>query len=61
VLFSQSSKATKRTELIIFIRPQIIRDGVDASSIAEEIRTKMRGKLGAGPEPVDSAWGRSSH
>ncbi|HUB65645.1 MAG TPA: type II secretion system protein GspD, partial [Methylocella sp.] len=32
-----------RTELIIFIRPQIIRDGVDASNVAEELRSKMRG------------------
>jgi general secretion pathway protein D len=61
VLFSQSNITTKRTELIIFIRPQIIRDGVDAASIAEELRTKLRGKLGAGPEPVPSSWGRSSH
>ncbi len=36
-----------RTELIIFIRPQIIRDGVDASVVAEELRAKMRGdKIG---------------
>jgi general secretion pathway protein D len=61
VLFSQSNITTKRTELIIFIRPQIIRDGVDAAAIAEELRTKLRGKLGAGPEPVPSSWGRSSH
>ncbi len=33
----------QRTELIIFIRPQIIRDGVDASFIAEELRSKMKG------------------
>ena len=32
-----------RTELIIFIRPQIIRDGADASMVAEELRAKMRG------------------
>ena len=61
ILFSQSSVATKRTELIIFIRPQIIRDGVDAAAIAEELRSKLRGKLGAGPEPVSSAWTKSSH
>jgi general secretion pathway protein D len=61
ILFTHSTKATKRTELIIFVRPQIIRDGVDAASIAEELRSKLRGRLGAGPEPVDSAWGRSSH
>lgn len=48
ILFSHSSNTAKRTELIIFIRPQIIRDGVDAYSIAEELRTKMRGKLGMG-------------
>ena len=32
-----------RKGLIIFIQPQIIRDGVDASNIAEELRSKMRG------------------
>jgi general secretion pathway protein D len=32
-----------RTELIIFIRPQIIRDSVDAHFVAEELRTKLRG------------------
>ncbi len=45
ILFSHSTKTVKRTELIIFIRPQIIRDGVDAYSIAEELRTKLRGTL----------------
>ncbi len=38
-----TAKSTQRTELIIFIRPQIIRDGVDASRVAEELRSKMRG------------------
>jgi general secretion pathway protein D len=45
-LIGSNSKATQRTELIIFIRPQIIRDGVDAMHVAEELRTKLRGKLG---------------
>jgi len=45
-LIGSNSKATQRTELIIFIRPQIIRDGVDAMRVAEELRTKLRGKLG---------------
>jgi general secretion pathway protein D len=36
-----------RTELIIFIRPQIIRDGVDAHFVAEEMRSKLRGTAGA--------------
>jgi general secretion pathway protein D len=51
--FSNSNrKAIQRTELIIFIRPQIIRDGVDASFIAEELRSKMRGdKVGSDRPP----------
>ena len=41
--FGTSGKSDARTELIIFIKPQIIRDGVDASMVAEELRSKMRG------------------
>jgi general secretion pathway protein D len=41
-LFSQTNKSTVRTELIIFIRPQIIRDNVDAYHVAEEMRAKLR-------------------
>jgi general secretion pathway protein D len=44
--FSHQSKSTTRTELIIFIRPQIIRDSVDAHYLAEELRTKLRGSVG---------------
>ncbi|MBV8847964.1 MAG: type II secretion system secretin GspD [Methylobacteriaceae bacterium] len=40
-----------RTELIIFIRPQIIRDGVDASHVAEELRSKIRGSKIGNLEP----------
>jgi general secretion pathway protein D len=31
--------------LIIFIRPQIIRDGSDAHVVAEELRSKLRGSI----------------
>ena len=41
--FSQNNKSTTRSELILFIRPQIIHDGADASVVAEELRSKMRG------------------
>ena len=40
---SSNNKSATRTELILFIRPQIIRDGADASVVAEELRSKMRG------------------
>lgn len=46
ILFSQTQNATTRTELIIFIRPQIIRDGVDAHFVAEELRSKLKGSIG---------------
>jgi len=42
-VFSHNGKSTARTELIIFIRPQIIRDGTDAYYVAEELRSKLRG------------------
>jgi general secretion pathway protein D len=40
-LFATNNNVTNRTELIIFIRPQIIRDGVDAQLVAEELRSKL--------------------
>jgi len=44
-LFSHNDRSIARTELIIFIRPQIIRDGTDAHYVAEEIRSKLRGTV----------------
>jgi general secretion pathway protein D len=41
--FGTTGTSQVRTELIIFIQPQIIRDGADAAKIAEELRSKMRG------------------
>ena len=43
--FAQKNRTVVRTELVIFIRPQIIRDPVDANVVAEELRTKMNGRL----------------
>ncbi|MGY4310258.1 general secretion pathway protein D [Bradyrhizobium sp. USDA 4369] len=44
-LFSNNDRSRGRTELIIFIRPQIIRDGSDAHYVAEELRSKLRGTI----------------
>lgn len=41
--FGSKNNGITRTELILFIRPQIIHDGADASVVAEELRSKMRG------------------
>ena len=44
-ILSSEQETTVRTELIIFIRPQVIRDSVDAHFVAEEFRTKLRGTI----------------
>jgi general secretion pathway protein D len=49
-LFAQTDKSLDRTELIIFIRPQIIRNGMDAQLVAEELRSKL-GTLGRDLRP----------
>jgi general secretion pathway protein D len=56
ILFGESNKNTERTELILFIRPQIIRDGVDAQLVAEELRSKLNliGR-GTGARPIRPA------
>jgi general secretion pathway protein D len=43
--FGHQDNSTARTELIIFIRPQVIRNGSDAHNIAEELRSKLRGDI----------------
>lgn len=42
-LFSSNDRSTTRTEIIVFIQPEIIRNSVDASKVAEELRAKLRG------------------
>ena len=54
-VFSQNNGKAQRTELIIFIRPQIIRNGVDAYHVAAELRDKiLRSRLGVSPPPTIS-------
>lgn len=50
-VFTQQNKGGRRTELIVFIKPQIIRDPVEASVIASELRSKMRGARVRSDEP----------
>lgn len=50
--FAHQYKTRARTELILFIRPTVIRDPVDASVIAEEMRTKMNSRLVGTSLPV---------
>jgi general secretion pathway protein D len=50
--FSHQNTTRARTELILFIRPTIIKDAVDAHVIAEEMRTKMNSRLVGTSLPV---------
>ena len=50
--FSHQTNARARTELILFIRPTMVKDAVDASVIAEEMRTKMNSRLVGTSNPV---------
>ena len=37
-----TNKGIKRTELIVFIRPQVIRNSRDARAVAEELRSRLQ-------------------
>jgi general secretion pathway protein D len=50
--FSHQNTARARTELILFIRPTVIKDAVDAHVIAEEMRSKMNSRLVGTSNPV---------
>ncbi|WP_103122912.1 type II secretion system secretin GspD [Methylopila sp. Yamaguchi] len=49
-LFSQRTNAKDRTELVVFIRPVVIRSGEDAQSVAEEFRSRLTSM--GGPRPA---------
>jgi general secretion pathway protein D len=42
-LLSNSTNNGQRTELIVFVKPQIIRNNVDAQRVAQELRRRMPG------------------
>lgn len=50
--FSHQTNTKSRTELIIFIRPNVIRDQIDAQQVAEELRAKLNGNLIGSTLPV---------
>ena len=56
-LFSSNDRSTQRTEIIIFIQPEIIRNSVDASKVAEELRAKLRGSADATFQKGPSLFG----
>jgi general secretion pathway protein D len=40
-LFGSTNRSNERTELLILIRPSVIRDGKDAQTVAEELQSRM--------------------
>jgi general secretion pathway protein D len=53
-LIGTNERGTKRTELIVFIRPQVIRDPRDARAVTEELRSRLHHM--SLPPPRDSEW-----
>ena len=47
--FAHKQGSVERVELIMFIRPQVIRDGVDAHRIAQDLRARMLGRVAPSP------------
>jgi general secretion pathway protein D len=41
-LFGSTNNGIDRTELVMFIRPVVVRDGEDAASVAEEFRSRLK-------------------
>ena len=50
--FSHQNTSRARTELILFIRPTVVKDAVDAHVIAEEMRSKINSQLVGTSLPV---------
>jgi general secretion pathway protein D len=50
--FSHQDTSRARTELILFIRPTVIKDALDAHVVAEEMRSKMNSRLVGTSLPV---------
>jgi general secretion pathway protein D len=51
-LLGANNNGLKRTELIVFIRPQVIRDSRDASNVAEELRARIKSLA----PPATQSW-----
>jgi general secretion pathway protein D len=47
-LFGTTSKNKQRSEIIVFIRPQLIRNSIDAQSVTEEFRERLGAMRRAG-------------
>jgi len=54
-LVGSTNKERARTELIVFIRPQVIRNGQDAATVAEELRAKVK-LFAPEPSPRRTSW-----
>ena len=52
-IIGSNERGAKRTELIVFIRPQVIRDPRDARDVAEELRSRLKSMEGP---PPPSGW-----
>jgi general secretion pathway protein D len=61
-LFGNKAKTQQRSEIVVFIKPQLIRNGLDARNVAEEFRERLHSIRDGGPivKGVDSAGSRAA-
>jgi general secretion pathway protein D len=50
-LFSSTNNTAGKTELVVFIRPVVVRNGEDARTVAEEFKSRLR-TVGVRSAPV---------
>jgi general secretion pathway protein D len=48
-LLGNKSKSKQRSEIVVFIKPQLIRNALDARNVAEEFRKRLDSIHHAGP------------
>ncbi len=54
-MVGSTNKERSRTELIVFIRPEVIRNSQDAATVAEELRAKVK-LFAPEPSPRKTRW-----
>ncbi len=60
-LIGHTEKQSKRTELIVFIKPDIIRNSEDASRVSEDLRGKLKSMAFEVPAPNDAHRPTAAH
>ena len=59
-LFKSETRSRKKTNLMVFLRPVVVRDAAGSDELSLDRYELMRGKQGGGGQPTSSLWCRST-